>query len=928
MRRAFFSAAPCSLRAVPVVLALSLGMTPAWAGPQERAEAAQARGDLRAAQLEWRNTVREKPDSAGARAALAAISLELGDTELAEREARAALERGFDQAAATAMLLRAYLASGRFEELLRDFPMAEKPAAVGAQVAAARAQALLALRRLDDARQAAAQAMQLAPAAAEPNMAASAVALAAGDRVAAEAAIDAVLARDPNNADALLRKGSFQFERREPQAAAATFTRILDQAPGFVAARLRRAETYLQMGDDGRARADVEAALRNLPTSAPGIYMLGVLQVRARDWAAADSSFQKLGGAIGGFSDGYLVLATTKRGLGQAAQAEDAARRFVARQPGDPRGARLLATLELEGNRPDDAVATLSALAARGQADADTLDMLGRIHASMNRHREAAEALETAAALAPGNAGILGRLAAARLALGDTAGTTAAASQALQAGPGTPAARQMLAYAALFRGDAAAATSEFEKLSPQEQQSEAGRVLDGSLKLARMDLAAARAAFSGALQVNPHSSSARLGLARVASLQDAPAEAEQLLTEILRREPGHAEAAAQLAAAAAPGAPRAQAVLAEIVALQAAAPGEPLLALTTATLLLRHGQAAQAIVLLDAEPLHNQADVRLLLARAEAHAAAGQWAEAERASREALAAAPDSTAAHRQLAALMARAGDTRGAETLLQQGLRAKPNDVMLQQALAGLVLQSQGLPAAMAVAERLSQQASARPASLNLPGDLLITAGKPEEAARAYAASAKIAPSSALTIREATAWRRAGKSADALRVLNAWLAKSPDDADALLLVGQLHIEGNRLTEAERALKSAAEHRPQDVVALNNLAWVIGQRGGREAQALAERAFFLAPNPETADTLGWILARNGQADRAVPLLRRSVAARSADPAAAFRLAYALRAAGAKEEALAVLTPALAGAAAFPERAEATRLLAELRGQR
>jgi hypothetical protein len=44
-----------------------------------------------------------------------------------------------------------------------------------------------------------------------------------------------------------------------------------------------------------------------------------------------------------------------------------------------------------------------------------------------------------------------------------------------------------------------------------------------------------------------------------------------------------------------------------------------------------------------------------------------------------------------------------------------------------------------------------------------------------------------------------------------------------------------------------------------------------------------------------------------------------------FRYAHALNAAGRRQEAIAVLTPALAGDAAFPERAAAERLLAEMR---
>ncbi|MDB5373038.1 MAG: Tetratricopeptide 4, partial [Belnapia sp.] len=143
-------APPTSFRAALLAGLFVAGLgaaAPALAQSMERARVAQARGDLRAAQIEYRNAVRAEPNSAPARAALAAVSLDLGDGDTAEKEARAALERGFDPAAGTAMLLRSYLLQNRGRDLLRDFPIPAEPAraAVGGQIAAARAVAALGL---------------------------------------------------------------------------------------------------------------------------------------------------------------------------------------------------------------------------------------------------------------------------------------------------------------------------------------------------------------------------------------------------------------------------------------------------------------------------------------------------------------------------------------------------------------------------------------------------------------------------------------------------------------------------------------------------------------------------------------------------------------------------------------------------------------
>ncbi|MBV1800006.1 XrtA/PEP-CTERM system TPR-repeat protein PrsT [Siccirubricoccus sp. G192] len=923
--------------------AASLAAPPAaLAGPLERAQEAQARGDLRAAQIEFRNAVRAEPNSGAARAALASASLDLGDMDAAEKEARAALDRGYDRAAGTALLLRAYLGQRRFQELLRDFPAPEgqpptpAQAAVAGQVAAARAITQMLLSQPEDAERSVADALRLAPSAVEPQLAAAALAVSKGDRAAAEAATDRALALDPNSAEALLRKASLQLEGGDRQAAEESLGRVIARMPGNVVARLRRAEVMLQLGDTARAKQDVDAALTSQPGSVPGIYLRALLLARAQDWRGVDETLQRIGPMLANFPDGFLLQATAKRAIGQTAQAEDAARRHFARRPEDPRGARLLATLEFEGGRPDAARETLRRLDARGAADAEALDMLGRLYGLAGRRREALDALQRAAALAPENPGILTRLAAARLAAGDAAGTTATAHSALEHGAAQPGVREMLAAAAMVQGDLAAAAEELGRLDPNAKRSEPAGVLEGTLHLVHLDQAGARTAFEAVLRDYPESVGARLGLARLASMRGDPAEAERLMAEVLQRQPGNAEAINRLAAAATSGGPRAAPARATLEAAQAAAPGEPLLALAFANVLVRSGDAARAVTVLDAEALEARSrGPALHLARAEVRAAAGQWAEAEAASRAALAEDPDSSGARRQLAALLTRNGDARAAEAVVQEGLRRKPGDAILQQTLVGLTLQAQGLDAALAVADRLAQQPEAQPAAATLRGDLLLNARRPEEAARAFAAANAAAPSSVLAMRQATAWMAAQKPAEAAAALSARLEREPADLAALNMLAQYDLQAGRLAEAERRLTDLVARSPTNGVALNNLAWVLAQRGGPDtakARGFAERAYFLIPGAEAADTLGWILARGGEAKLAVPLLRQAVAtpraAQTPDPAMSYRLAYALHAAGEREEALRVLDPVLAGGTAFPERPEAERLLADLRAGR
>ena len=82
------------------------------------AEQYLAKGDLKAAEIELRNAVRQSPDNPVIRARLAQVYLDLGDATSAEREARAARERNGDEAGYLIILAEALLRQGKFADLI------------------------------------------------------------------------------------------------------------------------------------------------------------------------------------------------------------------------------------------------------------------------------------------------------------------------------------------------------------------------------------------------------------------------------------------------------------------------------------------------------------------------------------------------------------------------------------------------------------------------------------------------------------------------------------------------------------------------------------------------------------------------------------------------------------------------------------------
>ena len=100
-------------------------------------------------------------------------------------------------------------------------------------------------------------------------------------------------------------------------------------------------------------------------------------------------------------------------------------------------------------------------------------------------------------------------------------------------------------------------------------------------------------------------------------------------------------------------------------------------------------------------------------------------------------------------------------------------------------------------------------------------------------------------------------------------------------LHLAQLHQRAGREAEAITAYRTVLRLDSDNIMALNNLAWLLGKEGHNleEALALAERAYQKAPGSAVvADTLGWLAFHQGDLERAATLIRQAVAANPDNP--------------------------------------------------
>ena len=890
------------------------------------ARAAMARGDLRTAQIALRGLVRDRPESAEAHFRLGMVQLQLGDAVAAEKELKLALAAGWNRRAVLPLLARATLAQGRFKDVLTDFTADGLAPEEAAPLRVTQALAHLGLKEVQEAQDAAAEAERLAPQFVEAPLAAAHVALARNDPAAAERKVDRALEINPKSVEALLLKGELQHVSGRDDAAVATFTAALAIAPEAANIRLERANTLIAMNLDQQALQDVDAVLKSDARNPLGNYFQAVLLLRARDWRGADAALQKISPVISRFPRGDYFLALVKVNLDQTEQATDAASRYVARVPQDIAGAKLLARIHARARRPQQMIEVLTRAADAGLVDAELLELLGSGYIQTGQSALAVQTLDRAAALAVDDSDALAQIAAIRLGIGDAGGAERDLSRSLELAPGKTDTGARLVVASLAAGDMdrAAAALETLRRQPGNDPVKMGNLL-GLVRLGQLDLDGARAALEGVLAADPHATAARLNLAKVLSLQGHDADAEKLLLAVLDKEPANTAALSALS-----GILLAQKQPDRVVTLmeaaRRAAPDNAGLTLALANLLAGTGETRKAYALLDEVPKAQAALPAVLGVRARLQESLGLDSEAQATLRQELAANPADLATRTQLAELLVRAKDPDGARAVLRQGLEALPGNPALLQALVGVDVRTGGLEAALVTAAALARDVTNLPAARLLKGGLYMSAQRYADAAAAYQAELKAGPSGALVVATAVALSRAGRPAEAQRLLQDWIQHEPKDVNAIRALSSLDLDNRRMAEAEKNLLAVLALQPNDPVALNNLAWIYQTRDDKRARAMAQKAYLLAPGPQSADTLGWILTRQGEGGIGLLLLAQAARTLPGDPAIAYHLAVALNGTGQPAKAAKVLTQLVNAPAEFDDKPAARKLLEELSG--
>ena len=427
--------------------------------------------------------------------------------------------------------------------------------------------------------------------------------------------------------------------------------------------------------------------------------------------------------------------------------------------------------------------------------------------------------------------------------------------------------------------------------------------------------------FDDALAIDSGNHLALLGVARIEMDRGEDAAAETLLAQLLDRNPTNLPALHLLSDLLISEGQFGK-LLSRIDTAVTAAPMIAELRVMHARTLFLSGNPTSALKVLRAAREEFAGDAMFLHLEGRLLAAIGQTESALVVMGRAAALEPENAAIQFDLASARLDVRDYFGASDAIGKYRSQYPDEAAGLSIHVGALIGLGEYEKARIEIEKAALADENRAVRYILDGDIELAEGNADTAVALYERAAEIAWDRGLAVRLSTAYLATG-SDKAPQPLARWLSKNPDDGIIRRRYGELLQFMGANENAVEQYEAVVAERPDDVVALNNLAWEYSLAGRPEAVDIARRAYELSPEqPSIIDTYAWILFLNGEPDRAIVLLREAATLAPANGNINYHLAKVLAESGERGEAQQMIEKLLSSGTRFSSRPDA-EILAE-----
>ena len=892
-----------------------------------------AKNEIEAARLQLKTLLQGQPNSAEARFLLGKLMLDTGDIAGAEAELRRALEGGHPEATVLPLLARSMLGLGKGALLLQQFGKVKlAEAQADAELKTQLAMALAGENDLAGARDTINQALQQSPDFGAALLLRARLTAADGDTAGALTEVNALLARQADNADAWLLKAELQARDASGKRAADTtaamdaYRQALKVKPDSVQAHVALIKLELARGDATAANAQWTALQKVAPRHPQTLFFDAVLADQKSDYKRSRELTQQLLRSAPNDPQVLLLAGQAELKLNALTQAEAHFAKAMQVVPKAPLPRRQLAQVQLRSGQADKALVTLRPLLEADPPDAEALSLAAQAQMMLGNTAAADASLAKASKLKPDDPRLRTAVALSRLAKGKDAAAIAELRAIAAADKGSTADLALI-NVLMRQNDPAGALKAVDALAAKLPGDALPDQLRGRLALQQKDPAAARQAFEAALTKNADYLPALAGLAALDMADKQPAAAKARFEALLKRNPKHAGALMALAEIGARTGDKPEQTAERLTRASAADPGDARPRLMLADLHLEAGQLKQALDVAQTgvTALPDNADLLDRLGRAQL--ASGQAQLAVTTFGKLATLAPKSALPQLRLADAHSANKNRSGMAAAVRRAAELAPDSLLVQQAQVSLAMLDDKPAQALAVARKVQAQRPDDAVGFSMEGDIELRRRNWDAAAVALRKSiARKSPGDSAQ-RLHGALMAAKKTADADKLAADWRKGHPDDMAFVLHLGDSALAGGNPAQAETLYAEVLARHPDNVIAMNNQAYVLALLKKPGAVALAEKAYAKAPkSPAVMDTLAYTLAAEQKWPRAIELQTQAVAASPESAQFRLQLAKLHLQAGNKPSARTELQTLAKLGSAYPRQAEVTELLKQAGG--
>ncbi|GAB5450559.1 MAG: hypothetical protein Hals2KO_08870 [Halioglobus sp.] len=737
--------------------------------------------------------------------------------------------------------------------------------------------------------------------------------------------LDAVLAEHPDYLPAWNLKGDILAARRLPKRAEEAYSKVLKISYRAFDARLNRAMMRIYLNNFTGAREDLrdlKKLHRGAASTHPGVsFAEGITLMQLGRYDKARKAFEKTADHSYAYPLSYYYMAVIDLQQKSLERALGEVYRFLALAPESVAGPKLAARLELEHGGYHEAEQLLEPLVEFYPKDVEALNLLATAKLGLGKGGEGVALLARVARLQPDSPRAQTRLGAGYFATGEIELGVEVLERTARESTTFEQADILLVLNFLREGrveEAIAAAKDYKNRQPASTTS---YNLLGRAYFAADQYSKSAWAFHKAIELDATDTAARHGLAEIALKRKQFNEARRYYKQVLKYNKDDLQTQLKLASSyALEGNEEIMLSMLEIAMDDHPESTVPLL------MAIRYHMGADSLA--EAAPLvdklaaieRDQPDALSTLAAYQL--ATGRYNQALLTLERLLTIRPGVSQYHYMNAKAYSGLEDSENTLLELARTLEFEPDHFYAKLAMARLAHQTGKTELFRAQLKDLRQIA---PQNIDLLKLELADAKQAGDETRVEQLLLHLyvkwpSTESVLDVADYRFSRRDAKGA--LDVLRTWLAEHPDDIEVHLRIARMYEEMGRLKKARESYEKTLEIEHDNLIALNNFAWILLDSDPRLALRYAQKAHDLAPGSASVlDTLAMAQLKSGSPAEANRTLQRALEIAPRNPQLLFHAAQIMLASGEHQEAADALNQVLKKHPRFAARSEAQALL-------